>query len=121
MAGPAPDSSSNWLQIGLVIGEVLLAALFGFQRWLMGKVWDTLATKQHVTDEIGRFHQMDIVADEEMVRTRIEPVEREQRRLNETIENWRREWREDLRSSVADLRSDIRVSMQELLKEARKP
>ena len=121
MAGPAPDSSSNWLQIGLVIGEVLLAALFGFQRWLMGKVWDTLATKQHVTDEISRFHQMDVKADEEMIRSRIGPVEAEQRRLNDTIENWRKEWREDLRNSVGDLRSDIRMSMQELLQKARKP
>lgn len=120
MAGPAVDNSSG-LQIALVIGEVLLAAILGFQRWLFSRVWETLATKTHVTNELTRFHDMDVLEDSRLLQDRVKPIEDEQERLANTLENWRREWREDLHSTVRDLRADIRANMQELIREARKP
>lgn len=106
-ASPSSESGGfNWIQAGLILGEAILALVFGLNRWLFSKVWDTLATKEHVTTELERYHQMDIAADNELIQSRLEPLIREQERMqNEQLRmhSENRAWMERLDGKIDQL------------------
>jgi len=100
MAAPTPPDtggSSNLFLILLALGEAILGALFAFNRWLLKRVWDTLATKDHVTKEIERYHQLDMTSDEKLVAEKVQPLmqqlknqDREAGRMHEENRDWMR-------------------------------